>query len=431
MPKNIESKKHVAHLEQVRRQTQAIKIGAMVVIGIVLSLVLYAVVIEPAIQPYRAVANVNGEAVTVGKFQAHAKMQRLQLLSQYQQYLQYAQMFGIQDITTDQNFGPAVRQIMDQLQPLTLGEDVLDAVIDDKLIRQEAKKRNIVVSPEDVEAAIQEGAGYYPKGSPTPSQTVPPVVATSTPNATQVALISPTPLPTQTESPTRTATLLPSITLTATTTSAPTSTAAPTFTPEPTATPLTLEGYQEKVKEQLDTLDQIKLSESDFRNYYESIVYRRKLQEQVIAGLQPIQEQVWARHILVATEDEAKKVIERLNNGEDFGKLAAELSTDGSAQSGGDLGWFGKGAMVAEFQDVAFTLEIGEFSQPIKSEFGYHIIQVLGHEDRALDGAGFDLYKEQAFTEFLKGLRNAATIEKYDLWKDVVPTEPSLQTGQR
>lgn len=89
-------------------------------------------------------------------------------------------------------------------------------------------------------------------------------------------------------------------------------------------------------------------------------------------------EQVKARHILVATEDEAKSILADLKAGADFAKLAKEKSTDpGSASAGGDLGFIKKGEMVPEFETAAFALAKGELSDIVKSEHGYHIIQVV------------------------------------------------------
>jgi len=84
-------------------------------------------------------------------------------------------------------------------------------------------------------------------------------------------------------------------------------------------------------------------------------------------------------HILVKKQGEALAVKERLKAGEKFGRLAKELSMDGgSAKRDGSLGYFGRGKMVKPFEEAAFRLQIGEISEPIKSEFGYHVIKRLG-----------------------------------------------------
>ena len=84
-------------------------------------------------------------------------------------------------------------------------------------------------------------------------------------------------------------------------------------------------------------------------------------------------------HILVEKQSQALAILDRIKNGEKFGKLAKELSTDsGSAKRDGNLGYFTKGKMVKQFEEVAFKLQIGQISEPVKSDFGYHIIKRLG-----------------------------------------------------
>ena len=81
-------------------------------------------------------------------------------------------------------------------------------------------------------------------------------------------------------------------------------------------------------------------------------------------------------HILVEKQSESLAIVERIKKGEKFGRLAKELSIDsGSAKKDGNLGYFTKGMMVKSFEQVAFKLQIGEISEPVKSEFGYNIIK--------------------------------------------------------
>ena len=84
-------------------------------------------------------------------------------------------------------------------------------------------------------------------------------------------------------------------------------------------------------------------------------------------------------HILVQKQSEALAVLERIKNGEKFGKLAKELSIDsGSAKRDGNLGYFGRGKMVKEFENAAFNLQAGQISEPVKTQYGYHVIKRIG-----------------------------------------------------
>ncbi len=113
----------------------------------------------------------------------------------------------------------------------------------------------------------------------------------------------------------------------------------------------------------------IEITEDEMKNYFE---------ENKDSFAQ--KEEVKARHILVEDEETAREVKEKIDKGGDFEELAKEYSTDtGTKDKGGDLGYFGKGKMVKEFEDAAFSLDIGEVSEPVKSEYGFHIIKV---EDR-------------------------------------------------
>src|SRR6202167_3088346 len=110
----------------------------------------------------------------------------------------------------------------------------------------------------------------------------------------------------------------------------------------------------------------------------------------------PAEEEVHARHILVASEDEAKAIDDELKKGADFAELAKQKSKDPGAADGGDLGYFTKDQMVPEFSTVAFALEPGKISDPVKSQFGWHIIKV--EEKRNRKAPDFDQVKSQIET---------------------------------
>ena len=125
--------------------------------------------------------------------------------------------------------------------------------------------------------------------------------------------------------------------------------------------------------------------------------------DEEVGKAEPEQE-VKARHILVKTEEEAKAIIAELDGGADFVELAKTKSTGPSGPQGGDLGYFGKGRMVPEFEQAAFALEKGAYTkEPVKSQFGFHVIKVDDKRDRALPS--FDQTKER--------LRQLILTEKY------------------
>ena len=216
MPKEkIINKRHTAHLEVVRRQERAIWISAIVIAVVVIVLVAYGILSSTVLQPYKTVANVNGDKINVGEFQKMVKLQRLQLVSRFNQYYQFAQMFGSSDPLNDPNFGQALTQIQQQLSsPTTIGQQVLDQLINDRLVRQETKRRNITVSAAEIDKGMQEGLGYYANGTPSPTPTATAFV-TPTLNPTELSIVTITPTGTPV-TPTATATLEPNITPTAT-----------------------------------------------------------------------------------------------------------------------------------------------------------------------------------------------------------------------
>ncbi|MBN9443304.1 peptidylprolyl isomerase [Bosea sp. (in: a-proteobacteria)] len=155
----------------------------------------------------------------------------------------------------------------------------------------------------------------------------------------------------------------------------------------------------------------------------------KKLYEDTTKAMAP-EEEAHARHILVETEDQAKAVVDRLKKGEDFAKVAADVSKDpGSGKEGGDLGWFTKDRMVPEFAEAAFKLKKGEVSAPVKSQFGWHVIKLEDKRTKPLpDFAAVKPQIEQylerkAQQDAVLALREKAKVERLD--KPAAPAAPA------
>src|SRR5580692_1417058 len=148
------------------------------------------------------------------------------------------------------------------------------------------------------------------------------------------------------------------------------------------------------------------------------------------------EQEVHARHILVETEDQAKAVEDELKKGADFAELAKKKSKDPGASDGGDLGFFTKDQMVPEFSAVAFALEPGKISDPVKSQFGWHVIKV--EEKRNRKAPDFDQVKAQIETyvtrkaqaEYVAKLRESAKVERMDQASNE-PAKPDAKTDAK
>jgi peptidyl-prolyl cis-trans isomerase C len=153
------------------------------------------------------------------------------------------------------------------------------------------------------------------------------------------------------------------------------------------------------------------------------------------AKAEPPQDEIHARHILVPTEEEAKKALDRIKAGEDFAKVATELSKDPSAD-GGDLGWFTKDRMVPEFSEAAFKLKKGEVSEPVHTQFGWHIIKI--EDTRTKTFPPFEQVKDQAAryvaqkaeSETVSQLHSAAKIELFGPDGKPLPPEAAAQAPE-
>lgn len=184
-----------------------------------------------------------------------------------------------------------------------------------------------------------------------------------------------------------------------------------------------VEAEFEKSKEEMgETFDQFLEQNNQTEESYKKVLRLNLLQEKALTdGVEVTDEEIQqqyerqgtelnARHILVADQETADKVKAELEDGGDFAKLAEEYSTDpGSAANGGALDWFGAGAMVPEFEDAAYALEVDEISEPVQSQHGFHIIQVT-EKRQVEDQAPLEDQKEQIRTDLAMAKADQAAL---------------------
>jgi len=407
------TRKQIARSKKARRQQRMIIIGLTVVsvmIAVVLGLGLYQ---EYVAKPASPVAVVNGVPIRTGTYQKMVRYRRFLILN-YIANLQ-AQKAQLDPTNESSEFlAQYLQQSIDEVQSqmLTLDMQVLDNLIDEELIRQEAVKNGLSVTEQEVNDAIQRevarGAGFVTAPDATAT------AATAVEATATAAFFTPTPLPTAT----------PTLTVTAAVSS---TTPTPTVLPTPLPTPhvMTEGEFLERYKAMLDTLrKEVGLSEADYRRTIEADLLSSKLQDLFASRVPTTEEQVHARHILVETEEEAQTVLARLEAGEDFVSLAKELSTDESTrEDGGDLGWLPRGVMVPEFEEAAFALQPGETGDIVQTSFGYHIILVEERDpDRELEPSFLERRRASALSEWLEEQRQSEAVERH--WSsDKVPPQ--------
>lgn len=401
--------KHLVGIERDRFYNRLLLFGTIGVVVAVLGLVGYALIRDRYIVPNETVAVVEGTEITGGQYQARVRINRTRLVNSYVQYYQTMQMFA-GDQTFQQQAYTQLLQLQYSLQPLVAGETSINELVDDELIKLEAAEQGITVSDADVDRELASFFGYYPGGTPTAEPTNTPF-AVSTLSAAQEAIISPT--PTRTPLPSATATTRP----------------ATTATPFPTGTPFTQQAYDQMLSEYYSTqFTEIGVTEQDIREVVYASLLRQAIRAQVEQTVPHEEEQVWARHILVETEAEAQAVLDRLEAGEDWAAIAAELSLDTANKDfGGDLGWFSRDTMVEPFANAAFDLRLGQISDPVETDFGWHIIQVLGHDERAITQTAWDTRVQEALANYIADLREKYTWEIVgDRWQSITPNKPGI-----
>jgi parvulin-like peptidyl-prolyl isomerase len=369
------TKKEIRLSKKAQRQRRMVLGGAIAVASVIVALLVFGFYQEYMVKPAEPVATAGGVPIRTDIYQKMVRYYRSNLNNQLAALQDQLARLDPNDQSTEfiaQYYQQQIEQLQIQLgDPEALGQQVLDDLIDDELIRQEATRRGMTVTSEEVQLEIETQFGYE-RNPPTPT---------------------PTPIITATQA----------------------------ITPTPTATPLTLDRFQEMYDTTLEALDErAGFSETDFRDIFEAMLYREKLQEAMGEEVPTIADQVHARQVQVENEEKAQAIMTLLDEGvaetsaldairalmaeteevkteeeiraekdpqelatqlteseDPFALLAQNFSKDTSNKdAGGDLGWFSRGQMVTEFEEAAFNTPTGEITGPVETQFGWHIVSV-------------------------------------------------------
>lgn len=372
--------------EQVQTRIATVVLGLIAVVSV--ATVGGAVLWDQVLYGQQASLKVDGKTITLDEYRAWFSYRQNVLIANLQQAeanggsatmptpvpgdSAASQAYSMQEMWRQR-----ASQIQRELNSLSVS--LTEEFIDRPILRAEAARRNITITSEEVDKELKIITGFEdPSGTPTPTITEKPTVNPETPSPT-----------------------------------APASTPTVIRTPRPTPTvrsrkPNTIEqAIRDYAKFAGSTYEMV-------REDAELTILKRKLSEAFGEEAPKTGEQVKARHILVADDDAARKVVDRLKSGEGFDALASELSTDGSNKDkGGDLGWFGRGTMVTPFEDAAFSLPVGQISEPVKTQFGVHVIRVDEKDStKPLEESQYQRMKDEAFTKWISAERDTKKPER-------------------
>lgn len=431
------TRKELRQSHRDRERNRKLMIGMGIALGLAALVIVWGLVSEFVVKPNSAIAQVGETKIAVRDFWKRVYLQQNNLRNQLVNLVSMEQQFGNQGFFTSQ-----INQLQTTLSsPFSLGAQVQNLMIDEEIIKREAAARGITVSDDEIDQRLREqiAAGQGAVTAPQATATAEGAIA-----ATATAW-----------TPTLTPTLDISATITATATT--------TLTPEP-PTPLPIltdEQYTTGMDEVESNLQDVAgMTVAEYRTVLAAQIMRERLSEVIGEEKAPgTEEQVHARHILfnvitpepsptplpdgaptpeptltptplpegfptpiptpaprddAATLALANEVRARILAGEDFATLAQEYSDDkGSGANGGDLGWFARGAMVAPFEEAAFSLPLNQVSEPVKSDFGYHLIEVLEKDaNRPKDEATLAQERQQAFDAWLAEQQTTLPIER-------------------
>lgn len=323
------------------------------------------------------VAIVNGTNITLTDFQEAVRYKRFDTLQEYN-YMAY--LYSMYNMPLDESVTEQYETLLSEDSKKDFGQQVIDQLVYNKILEAETEKAGITVSDEELNQTLKEMFGFSEEDSAAATDT-----GTDSLPETGSSDITP---------------------------------------PEPEVNKDA--EFQAAFDNYFSATVGDLFSKDFFKNQiYHNLLESKLLETTVFANKVFEDEMVSARHILVETEEIAQEVLGKLKAGEDWNTLAAEYSKDTSNKdNGGDLGWFARGSMVLPFEEAAFALEPGEISDPVKTDFGYHIIASDGKETRPLEDEALKNAKYAVYKAWYEKIISEYDLETFDTWVDNIPMEP-------
>jgi hypothetical protein len=414
-----QSRKEVLISRRHEQQTRRVWIFVIAVIALIAIVFLFGIVNELILKPSRPVATISGEDITLDDWRDKVEYRRALLVSRISEIadLVSGDVGQIQQIA-----GQELQAISD---PETLGQQVLEEMIDQELIRQEAEARGITVSEDELQNSLEERflffGGKSPTPQPTPTETIMP-----TPSITPIAQEN-TDEGAESETP------------------SPTATQGPTITPLPTPTAVSREAFEESLGEWYGRLNEYGIDEEMFRLDIQAEMYRERLLEDLASesGVSDEAEQISIFYIRFEDQDEADTTREEINSSDyltvwnTINSRTEEEQLENTSFAG-ELLWRTvdnlESILGPDIRQAADELDIDEASSvivlPAPTEDGtdaYFIIMPSGREVRPLTEAAFANAKQQNFSTWLEAIR-LVDVATYERWRANIPQRPLLDT---
>jgi parvulin-like peptidyl-prolyl isomerase len=372
------TKKHLARAERERILKNRIIAGTVITAILVFGLIGYGIYREAVLLPGEPIAIVNGEEIITRDFQHRV----------------------ISEVAYSGESADSIAL------------NILDTMIKEVLVRQEAEKMGIAIPEEELDQRIEEYLGYYRNGTPTSLPSITPDPTRRAERTLTAAAVTASPSPTAEVSPTT----------------------ASTPTPRPTPTEYTEQGYEQAYADFISSLEERSgFSEEQVRQLFLTNMLSEKIREVLEQSVPSEGEKTQLRHILADSEETAQEVRTKLEEGEAWEDLVTEYSQDATTKdAGGELGWLTNEIILAGFGPSAESLStepVGTLVGPIQTYQGWHVFEIMDRDTQTFTDYEYQQAVSSAYSDWLSIVQSNADIMVIENWEDRIPEVEVPESG--